>query len=84
MQRGPVRTHKLIHTSREGPWFYRETDAARKYANWLAPTTAHTPKAPATQLSNSHFGAPMMPTAAGLFRIWNKVWILAPPPPAEM
>jgi hypothetical protein len=27
-QHFPVRTHKLRHTSREGPWFYRETDSA--------------------------------------------------------
>jgi hypothetical protein len=27
-QHFPVRTHKLMHNSREGPWFYRETDAA--------------------------------------------------------
>ncbi len=24
----PVRTHKLIHDSREGPWFYRPSDTA--------------------------------------------------------
>ena len=25
-QHFPVRTHRLLHSSREGPWFYREGD----------------------------------------------------------
>jgi hypothetical protein len=29
-QHFPVRTHKLTHTNREGPWFYKESDVASK------------------------------------------------------